>query len=144
MNQNRHLDSTAKMLVVREPTRSTVSWPAASRSATSALVQLYHSGWDHHFNLPAHLPKRCRETDQATAALITDLKQRGLLDDTIVIWGGEFGRTAFSQSGKVAESYGRDITTPIALPKSSPAAGSNPALTTARPMTSLTESSATR
>jgi hypothetical protein len=72
------------------------------------FIQLYHSGWDHHFNLPAHLPKRCRETDQASAALIVDLKQRGLLEDTIVIWGGEFGRTAFSQSGKVAESYGRD------------------------------------
>ncbi|WDE97332.1 DUF1501 domain-containing protein [Lentisphaera profundi] len=72
------------------------------------FVQLYHSGWDHHFNLPAHLPKRCRETDQATAALITDLKQRGLLDDTIVVWGGEFGRTAFSQDGKTPVSYGRD------------------------------------
>ena len=72
------------------------------------FVQLYHSGWDHHFNLPDHLPKRCQETDQATAALVLDLKQRGLLDDTIVIWGGEFGRTAFSQSGKVADSYGRD------------------------------------
>jgi hypothetical protein len=71
-------------------------------------IQLYHSGWDHHFNLPKHLPKRCRETDQASAALITDLKQRGLLDDTIVVWGGEFGRSSFSQSGKVNESYGRD------------------------------------
>ena len=72
------------------------------------FIQLYHSGWDHHFNLPDHLPKRCRETDQASAALILDLKQRGLLEDTVVIWGGEFGRTAFSQSGKVAENYGRD------------------------------------
>jgi hypothetical protein len=71
-------------------------------------IQLYHSGWDHHFNLPDHLPKRCKETDQASAALITDLKQRGLLEDTIVVWGGEFGRTAFSQNGKVAASYGRD------------------------------------
>ena len=71
-------------------------------------IQLYHSGWDHHFNLPAHLPKRCKETDQASAALITDLKERGLLDDTIVIWGGEFGRTTFSQSGKVVAGYGRD------------------------------------
>jgi hypothetical protein len=71
-------------------------------------IQLYHSGWDHHFDLPAHLPKRCKETDQASAALIMDLKQRGLLDDTIVVWGGEFGRTAFSQSGKVKPSYGRD------------------------------------
>ncbi len=72
------------------------------------FIQLYHSGWDHHFHLPTHLPKRCRETDQATAALITDLKERGLLDDTIVIWGGEFGRTTFSQSGQVSQSYGRD------------------------------------
>lgn len=72
------------------------------------FIQLYHSGWDHHFDLPAHLPKRCQETDQASAALILDLKQRGLLDDTIVVWGGEFGRTTFSQDGKVKESYGRD------------------------------------
>ena len=72
------------------------------------FIQLYHSGWDHHFHLPQHLPKRCRETDRATAALIRDLKQRGLLDDTIVVWGGEFGRTTFSQSGKVNDSYGRD------------------------------------
>jgi arylsulfatase A-like enzyme len=72
------------------------------------FTQLYHSGWDHHFNLPAHLPQRCQETDRASAALITDLKQRGLLEDTIVVWGGEFGRTAFSQNGKVLKSYGRD------------------------------------
>jgi hypothetical protein len=72
------------------------------------FVQLYHTGWDHHFNLPDHLPRRCQETDQASAALILDLKQRGLLEDTIVIWGGEFGRTAFSQSGTVMASYGRD------------------------------------
>ena len=72
------------------------------------FIQLFHSGWDHHFNLPNHLPKRCKETDQASAALILDLKQRGLLDDTIVIWGGEFGRTTFSQDGKVKKSYGRD------------------------------------
>jgi len=72
------------------------------------FIQLFHSGWDHHFNLPDHLPKRCKETDQATAALIIDLKQRGLLDDTIVIWGGEFGRTAFSQDDKIPTSYGRD------------------------------------
>lgn len=72
------------------------------------FIQLYHSGWDHHFNLPAHLPKRCKETDQASAALILDVKQRGLLEDTIVVWGGEFGRTTFSQDGQVKESYGRD------------------------------------
>ena len=72
------------------------------------FIQLYHSGWDHHFSLPQHLPKRCRETDRASAALITDLKERGLLDDTIVVWGGEFGRTTFSQDGKVRPDYGRD------------------------------------
>ncbi len=72
------------------------------------FIQLFHSGWDHHFHLPKNLPKRCQETDRATAGLIIDLQQRGLLDDTIVVWGGEFGRTTFSQSGKVIESYGRD------------------------------------
>ena len=72
------------------------------------FIQLYHSGWDHHFNLPDHLPKRCQETDRATAGLIQDLIQRGLFDDTIVVWGGEFGRTTFSQTGEVKESYGRD------------------------------------
>ena len=72
------------------------------------FIQLYHSGWDHHFNLPEHLPKRCKETDQASAALILDLKQRGLLNDTIVVWGGEFGRTPFSQSDGAPASYGRD------------------------------------
>ncbi|MGB0326192.1 MAG: DUF1501 domain-containing protein [Akkermansiaceae bacterium] len=72
------------------------------------FIQLYHSGWDHHFNLPAHLPKRCKETDQASAGLILDLKRRGLLDDTIVVWGGEFGRTTFSHDGQVKKAYGRD------------------------------------
>ena len=72
------------------------------------FIQLYHPGWDHHFNLPNHLPKRCKEVDQASAALVQDLKQRGMLEDTIVLWGGEFGRTTFSQDGKVRASYGRD------------------------------------
>ena len=72
------------------------------------FVQLYHMGWDHHDNLPDHLTKQCHDTDQPSAALVTDLKQRGLLDDTLVIWGGEFGRTVYSQ-GKVTDStYGRD------------------------------------
>lgn len=72
------------------------------------FVQLYHMGWDHHDNLPDHLTKQCRDTDQPSAALVADLKQRGLLDDTLVIWGGEFGRTVYSQ-GKVTETtYGRD------------------------------------
>ena len=72
------------------------------------FTQLYHMGWDHHDNLPDHLTKQCHDTDQPSAALVKDLKQRGLLDDTLVIWGGEFGRTVYSQ-GKVTEAtYGRD------------------------------------
>lgn len=72
------------------------------------FIQLYHMGWDHHGNLPKGIANQALGTDQATAALITDLKQRGLLDDTLVIWGGEFGRTSFSQGKLTANSYGRD------------------------------------
>ena len=72
------------------------------------FTQLYHMGWDHHDNLPDHITKQCRDTDQPTAALITDLKRRGLLDDTLVIWGGEFGRTNFSQGKLTPTSFGRD------------------------------------
>jgi len=72
------------------------------------FVQLYHRGWDHHNNLPGQLPRLCRQTDQASAALIVDLKQRGLLDDTLVIWGGEFGRTNYSQGTLTNTNYGRD------------------------------------
>ncbi len=61
-----------------------------------------------HDNLPDHLTKQCRDTDQASAALVKDLKQRGLLDDTLVIWGGEFGRTVYSQGKSTATNYGRD------------------------------------
>jgi hypothetical protein len=72
------------------------------------FVQLYHRGWDQHNDLPRDLALQCRGTDQPTAALITDLKQRGLLEDTLVVWGGEFGRTVYSQ-GKLSETnYGRD------------------------------------
>jgi hypothetical protein len=72
------------------------------------FVQLYHRDWDHHGGLPTGLPKRSLETDQPTAALITDLKQRGLLDDTLVIWGGEFGRTVYCQGRLTKDDYGRD------------------------------------
>ncbi|MBK9140142.1 MAG: DUF1501 domain-containing protein [Verrucomicrobia bacterium] len=72
------------------------------------FIQLYHQGWDQHGNLPAGIKVQCRETDQASAALITDLKQRGLLDDTLVVWGGEFGRTNYSQGKLTATDYGRD------------------------------------
>ena len=72
------------------------------------FIQLYHLGWDHHGNLPNQIPKLAKSTDQASAALIKDLKQRGLLDETLVIWGGEFGRTSFSQGHLTRENYGRD------------------------------------
>jgi hypothetical protein len=72
------------------------------------FIQLYHQGWDQHLGLPAGIKVQSRETDQASAALITDLKQRGLLDDTLVIWGGEFGRTAYSQGQLTKTDYGRD------------------------------------
>jgi hypothetical protein len=72
------------------------------------FIQLFHRDWDHHGKLPEGLPKRCKETDQASAALITDLKQRGLLDDTLVVWGGEFGRTVYCQGRLTEDDYGRD------------------------------------
>ncbi len=72
------------------------------------FVQLFHRGWDVHGNLPKQLARRCKETDQASAALVTDLKSRGLLDDTLVIWGGEFGRTAYCQGDMTPTNYGRD------------------------------------
>jgi hypothetical protein len=72
------------------------------------FIQLYHGGWDHHSNLPKAIPKRCKEVDQASAALIMDLKQRGLLEDTLVVWGGEFGRTSFSQGQLTKDNFGRD------------------------------------
>jgi hypothetical protein len=72
------------------------------------FIQLYHRDWDHHSELPENLPKRCKDVDQASAALITDLAQRGMLDDTLVIWGGEFGRTVYCQGHLTATDYGRD------------------------------------
>jgi uncharacterized protein (DUF1501 family) len=72
------------------------------------FIQLYHGGWDHHGNLPKQLRKRCKEVDQGTAALIMDLKQRGMLEDTLIVWGGEFGRTCFSQGQLTEDNFGRD------------------------------------
>ena len=72
------------------------------------FIQLYHMGWDQHGNLPSGIKKQAMDTDQACAGLISDLKQRGLLDDTLVIWGGEFGRTSFSQGRLTKNNYGRD------------------------------------
>ncbi|MEM8945838.1 MAG: DUF1501 domain-containing protein [Planctomycetota bacterium] len=72
------------------------------------FIQLFHRGWDQHGNLPKAIEVQCRETDQACAALITDLKQRGMLEDTLVVWGGEFGRTSYSQGKLTPTDYGRD------------------------------------
>ena len=72
------------------------------------FIQLYHRAWDHHGGLPRAIQSACRETDQPSAALIQDLKARGLLDDTLVIWGGEFGRTMYCQGKLTAKDYGRD------------------------------------
>jgi len=72
------------------------------------FVQLFHMGWDQHNNLPGGLRGQCRDTDQPAAALIKDLKQRGLLEDTLVVWGGEFGRTVYCQGQMTATNYGRD------------------------------------
>jgi len=72
------------------------------------FVQLFHMGWDQHFTLPKQLPGQCRDTDQPTKALVNDLKQRGMLDDTLVVWGGEFGRTSYCQGTLNAQTYGRD------------------------------------
>jgi arylsulfatase A-like enzyme len=71
-------------------------------------VQILHRGWDQHGSLPLQLTNQCLDTDRATAALVTDLKRQGLLDDTLVVWGGEFGRTVYSQGKLTKDDYGRD------------------------------------
>ncbi len=72
------------------------------------MVQIMHRGWDSHGNLPKEMGNQCKDTDQACAALLTDLKQRGMLDETLIIWGGEFGRTVYSQGALTETRYGRD------------------------------------
>ena len=72
------------------------------------FVQIYHNNWDHHSNVAGRMPAQCKDVDQPCYGLLTDLKQRGMLDDTLVIWGGEFGRTIYSQGGLTHENYGRD------------------------------------
>lgn len=95
---------------VRKPGTFAANCLLARRLAERGVrcIQLYHRDWDHHGKLPQELPKRCQETDQASAALILDLKQRGMLDDTLVVWGGEFGRTVYCQGRLTEEEYGRD------------------------------------
>ena len=70
-------------------------------------MQLYHRGWDQHGSLPTNIPKQARDIDQPQAALLADLQARGMLDDTLVVWGGEFGRTVYGQGG-LQDDYGRD------------------------------------
>jgi uncharacterized protein (DUF1501 family) len=72
------------------------------------FIQLYHRGWDQHSDLPRDIRTQCYDTDQPSAALVEELKERGLLDDTLVIWGGEFGRSVYSQGKLTATDYGRD------------------------------------
>ena len=78
----------------------------AERGVT--FIQLFHRGWDQHKTLPKDISKQCRDTDRASAGLIADLKQRGMLDDTLVVWGGEFGRTVYCQGKLTKDDYGRD------------------------------------
>ncbi|HEV3261426.1 MAG TPA: DUF1501 domain-containing protein [Gemmataceae bacterium] len=95
---------------VRKPGTYAAHCLLARRLAEGGVrfIQLYHMGWDQHNNLPRDIRRQCHDTDQATAALVEDLKQRGLLEDTLVIWGGEFGRTVYSQGDLTAHNYGRD------------------------------------
>ena len=72
------------------------------------FIQLYHRGWDQHSNLPAHIRSQCYDIDQPGAALVGELKERGLLEDTLVLWGGEFGRSVYSQGQLTETDYGRD------------------------------------
>jgi hypothetical protein len=72
------------------------------------FIQIYHNNWDHHGNLGGRMPSQCRDIDQPVHGLITDLKNRGMFDDTLIIWGGEFGRTIYSQGGLSRDNYGRD------------------------------------
>ena len=103
------------------------------------FVQIFHEAWDQHGNLVKDIKQNCLDTDQACAALVKDLKQRGLLDETLVIWGGEFGRTPMVQGG----NDGRDHH-PNASPCGSPAAASSPASRSAKPTNSASTPSQDR
>ncbi len=98
------------VLIRRKPGTYAANCLMARRLAERGVrfIQLYHRGWDQHNDLPRDLALQCKGTDQASAALVTDLKQRGLLDDTLVVWGGEFGRTVYCQGHLTKENYGRD------------------------------------
>ena len=112
MDLSRETDATFELYGPdsRKPGTFAANCLLARRLAEKGVkfIQLYHQGWDQHGNLPGGIRVQCRETDQASAALVTDLQQRGLLEDTLVIWGGEFGRTNYSQGKLTATDYGRD------------------------------------
>jgi uncharacterized protein (DUF1501 family) len=95
---------------VRRPGTFAANCLLARRLAERGVkfIQLYHQGWDQHGGLPKGIAQQCKETDQPASALVQDLKQRGLLEDTLVVWGGEFGRTNYSQGKLTADDYGRD------------------------------------
>jgi uncharacterized protein (DUF1501 family) len=95
---------------VRTPGTFAASCLLARRLAERGvpMVQIFHRGWDQHSDLPKDLPKQCRDVDQPAWALVQDLKQRGMLDDTLVVWGGEFGRTVYCQGPLSEDNYGRD------------------------------------
>ncbi|MEX2579798.1 MAG: DUF1501 domain-containing protein [Verrucomicrobiales bacterium] len=94
----------------RQPGTFAANCLLARRMAEKGVqfVQLYHQGWDHHSGVPGGIKRQTKETDRASAALVVDLKQRGLLEDTLVVWGGEFGRTNYCQGKFNAEKFGRD------------------------------------
>ena len=94
----------------RKPGTYAASCLLARRLAERGVrfTQIFIRGWDHHGKLPVELPRRCKATDQASAALVMDLKARGMLDETLVIWGGEFGRTVYCQGRMTEDDYGRD------------------------------------
>lgn len=95
---------------VRKPGSFAYNCLMARRMAERGVrfIQLYHRGWDQHGNLPKRIREQCTDTDQASAALVKDLKARGMLDDTLVVWGGEFGRTVYCQGNIEPDNYGRD------------------------------------
>jgi arylsulfatase A-like enzyme len=112
MDLSKEAETTFKLYgeTSRQPGTYAANCLLARRLAERGVrfIQLYHRGWDHHGALPERIEALTRDVDQASAALVTDLKQRGLLDDTLVIWGGEFGRTVYSQGRLTKDNYGRD------------------------------------
>ncbi len=112
INWQEESEATLEMYgpAVREPGTFAASALLARRLVErgTRVVQILHRGWDQHGNIAGDLPAQCGDVDQATAALLRDLKQRGLLESTLVVWGGEFGRTVYCQGGLTRENYGRD------------------------------------